>query len=453
MKRCGMVLAVLLAAGAASAGWEVQWIDRFDGNGVDWDNWTAQTTANFNNEVQCYTDDDSSELRNYDVSDGTLKIIARRTAIECPGQAGTLRGWTSGRLNSKDKREFLFGRIEARIRFHNLEDGTWPAFWMLEGRINEQPVAGDGDNVGWPNPGASEIDIWEWIGRDPAKYITNFFNTGGFACGREMRHDYPNGAVDVLDWHVYAMEWTADRISFFLDDTQVATFDMRGCNVYEEPMFVLLNLAMGGTLGGDIDPSLDEAILEVDYVAHCRQSEDSDAEGCNESTPGAFTFDWPTDSEGQWVALDPPAASQGMAFDYIDFADLLFVAWFTHVDLDGTDVDRGLDLVGARDNRWLTAQLAIDGNKASGPLFASTGGGFQAPEQPGQVTVPVGTMSIEFVSCDQAIVDYRFDNPNRAGTMLIEPLEKALNEATACRSDSSDSSAVAATNLGRFPGD
>jgi len=183
----------------------------------------------------------------------------------------------------------------------------WEVQWI-------ERFAGDGDNVGWPNPGASEIDIWEWVGRDPAKYITNFFNTGGFACGREMRHDYPEGAVDVLDWHVYAMEWTADRISFFLDDTQVATFD------------------------------------------------------------------WPTDCEGQWVALDPPAASQGMAFDYIDFADLLFVAWFTHVDLDGTDVDPGLDLVGARDNRWLTAQLAIDGNKASGPLFASTGGGFQEIE-------------------------------------------------------------------------
>ncbi len=450
MKRFRTVtmFACLLAANAALAGWEVQWIDRFDGNGVDWNQWTAQTTANFNNEVQCYTDDDSSEMRNYEVSDGTLKIIARRMPIECPGQDGALREWTSGRLNSKGKREFLFGRIEARIRFHHLEAGTWPAFWMLEGRINEQPITGDGDNVGWPNPGASEIDIWEWIGRDPAKYITNFFNTGGPDCGHEVRHDYPNGATDVLDWHVYAMEWTADRISFFLDDTQVATFDMTGCDVYEEPMFVLLNLAMGGTLGGDIDPDLDLAVMEVDYVAHCQQSEDSDADACNESTPGAFTFDWDKDSEGQWVALDPPAGSQGMAFDYIDFADLLFAAWFTYTDADpGTD-DAGIDAVGARDNRWLTAQLQIDGNVASGPVFASTGGVFLSPMRPEQVTVPVGDMSIEFIACDEAIVEYRLDHADLEGVVVIQPLQKELDSSFLCRSQVRDSVAAVAP---RYP--
>lgn len=446
MKRFGMVFAGLLVAGTVSAGWEVLWIDRFDGNGVDWDNWTAQTTANFNAEVQCYTDDDYSEVRNYEVSDGTLKIIARRMPVNCPGQNGATRGWTSGRLNSKSKREFLFGRIEARIRFHNLEAGTWPAFWMLEGRINEQPITGDGDDVGWPNPGASEIDIWEWVGRDPDKYITNFFNTGGFACGREIRHDYPNGAVDVLDWHVYAMEWTADRISFFLDDTQVATFDMRGCDVYEEPMFVLLNLAMGGTLGGNIDPDLDLAILEVDYVAHCQQSENSDAQSCNESTPEAFTFDWATDPEGQWVALDPPAASQGMAFDYLDFADLLFVAWFTYTDAESNDDQGGIDNVGARDNRWLVAQLHIDGNVATGPVFAVTGGIFMSPMRPDQVTVPVGTMSINFTACDEAIVEYQLDDTEIAGEVVIQPLKKALNPDRRCRSQARDSVMAATSN-------
>jgi len=429
-----------LAAGIANAGWEVQWIDKFDGSGVDWNNWTAQTTANFNNEVQCYTDDDSSPVRNYDVSDGTLKIIARKMAIDCPGQDGRLRGWTSGRLNSKDKREFLFGRVEARLRFHSVEDGTWPAFWMLEGRINEQPIAGDGDNVGWPNPGASEIDVWEWIGRDPAKYITNFFNNGGFACGRETRFDYPGGAADVLDWHVYAMEWTADRITFFFDQTEVASFDMRGCSVYEEPMFALVNVAMGGLLGGDIDPDLTEAMLEVDYVAHCQDSEQSDATGCNESTPGAeafsFPFDFATDAEGQWVSDEPEIAgnSQGLALDYLPFADLLFVAWFTYIDLNGPEQPAGLDTVGALDNRWLTAQLAIDGNVATGPLLASTGGGFDAPPGPNQQTVEVGTMTIEFTDCDQAVAEYRIENTELTRTISLQPLEKEVNPGFRCRS-------------------
>jgi len=436
MKHLLLVPVGLLAACVASAGWEVQWIDRFDGDGVDWGNWTAQTTANFNNEVQCYTDDDSSPVRNYDVSDGTLKIIARRMGIECPGQGGAFRNWTSGRLNSKDKREFLFGRVEARIRFHNLEGGPWPAFWMLEGRINEQPIAGDGDNVGWPNPGASEIDVWEWFANEPERYIINFFNSGGFACGFETRHPYPNGAADVLDWHTYAMEWTADSIRFLFDGQEVAAFDMRACNVYEEPMFVLLNVAMGGNLGGAIDPALDQAVLEIDYLAHCQQSEQSTAEGCNESTPESFAFDYGNDSEGQWVAAEPEFAGnrQGLAFDYMGFADSLFVAWFTYVDPNAIDAAAGLDSVGALDNRWLTAQLAIDGNTATGPIFASTGGAFDSPPRDVQESVEVGSMTIEFLACDQAVADYRIEAVGLERTMLLRPLQRVLDPATGCRS-------------------
>lgn len=268
----------------------MQWIERFDGDGVNWDNWTAQTAANFNNEVQCYTDDDTSANRNYEVSDGTLKIIARKQGNDCAGLDGQFKSWTSGRLNSKDKQEFLFGRIESRIRFHNLEGGTWPAFWMLENRIAEQPIKGDGDDVGWPSPGASEIDVWEWFANEPDTYITNFFNKFGFACGFEKRHAYPDGAADVLEWHTYALEWTADEISFFMDNQLMASYNLQDCPVYEEPMFVLLNVAMGGDLGGVIDPDLTQATMEVDYVAHCQQSPASESGTCDEDAPTASTF-------------------------------------------------------------------------------------------------------------------------------------------------------------------
>jgi beta-glucanase (GH16 family) len=93
------------------AGWEVTWIERFDGNSVNRNNWTPQIQANYNNEVQCYTDDDSSAQQNYKASDGTLKIIARRQDNSCSGLGGENKSWTSGRLNSKDKAEFLYGRI------------------------------------------------------------------------------------------------------------------------------------------------------------------------------------------------------------------------------------------------------------------------------------------------------------------------------------------------------
>ena len=265
------------------AGWETQWIDRFDGASINQNNWTPQIQANYNNEVQCYTDDDSSANRNYDISNGTLKIIARRQWINCPGLGGASKSWTSGRINSKDKQEFLYGRIEARIRFLNQEAGSWPAFWMLENRIAEDPIANDNDFVNWPNPGAGEIDVWEWFANSPGTYITNFFNTSG--CGNEVRYPYPGGGPDVQQWHDYSIEWDANTIKFFIDDVMVISHNISSCAQYKEPMFVLLNVAMGGNLGGNIDPALNLATMEVDYIAHCNVSNANSSNRCNETTP------------------------------------------------------------------------------------------------------------------------------------------------------------------------
>ncbi len=293
--------ASLSVSASANAGWEVQWIDAFNGTSVDWSNWSAQTQANYNNEIQCYTDDETSVNKNYDVSAGTLKIIARKQDIACPGLNNEQREWTSGRLNSKDKAEFLYGRVEARIRFLDLQGGTWPAFWMLENRISEQPIKGDDDIVHWPNPGAGEIDVWEWFSNNGDSYITNFFNTNG--CGAEHRPAYPNGKIDVTDFHTYALEWDEDNISFFMDDDVVVSYDVSTCPQYEEPMFVLLNVAIGGNLGGAVDPQLSKATMEVDYVAHCVASDANNETACNESTP--FIIDDDNDGIGNSNDLCP----------------------------------------------------------------------------------------------------------------------------------------------------
>ena len=321
------------------AGWETQWIDKFEGSGVNWNNWTAQVQANYNNEVQCYTDDDSSSKKNYDVSGGTLKIIARKQSIACPGLGRQHKSWTSGRLNSKDKGEFLYGRIESRIRFLDLKGGTWPAFWMLENRIFESPIARDNDFVNWPNPGAGEIDIWEWFSNNSNDYITNFFNTSG--CGSEVRYSYPGGAPNVQQWHKYALEWDENSISFYMDDTRIVSHNISGCAQYKEPMFVLLNLAMGGNLGGYIDPTLSLATMEVDYVAHCTKTNTNQAAYCDESTAattgaGNLTIfnnservDWPawdsSDESSPVVVLDSDGDhGQTMEFSASDTSYLGF---------------------------------------------------------------------------------------------------------------------------------
>lgn len=292
----------------ARAGWEVTWIERFDGDSLNHDNWTPQIQAAYNNEIQCYTDDESSANRNYEVSDGTLKITARRQQIDCPGQNGRSRPWTSGRLNSKDKAEFLFGRVEAKIKFSELRGGTWPAFWMLGNRIAEDPFKGDNDTVNWPNPGAEEIDIWEWYSNNGSRYITNMFNTSN--CGREQRYSYPGGAPDVKSFHVYSIEWTADSLAFFINDEMVIEHDFSNCPQYEEPMFVLLNVAMGGTLGGTIDPTLNSATMEVDYVAHCVSSTSNNNQRCNESTPQASDDDGDGVTNSNDLCQATPAGAQ-----------------------------------------------------------------------------------------------------------------------------------------------
>lgn len=291
-KKSALTLLALcfLPFGASHAGWEVSWIEKFDGNNVDPDNWTAQPQANYNNEIQCYTDNQTPGQSNYEVSEGTLKITARRQSANC---FGVTRDWTSGRLNSKDKAEFLYGRIEARLRFSDVRGGTWPAFWMLGNRIAEDPIKGDNDNVNWPNPGAGEIDVWEWYGQGGDSYITNFYNAGGASCGhaQAVLTPYQGGAPDVMTFETYAIEWTADEINFFMNDTLVRSQNMSNCAQYEEPMFILLNVAMGGLLGDinktGVDPTLNEATLEVDYVAHCVATDKNDFRECSESTPVA----------------------------------------------------------------------------------------------------------------------------------------------------------------------
>jgi len=301
-----IIISSIFPLQASTAGWTQQWIDSFDGNAVDWNNWTAQTQADYNNEVQCYTADDFSVDKNYDVSGGTLTIIARRQFIDCPHAPLGDRTWSSGRLNSKDKREFLYGRLESRIRVLDTEGGSWPAFWMLENQIFEQPIKGDGsDNVNWPNPGAGEIDVWEWFSNNGGSYITNFFNRSpGCSSGNVVTYTY--NANDVTDWHDYAIEWDADVARFYIDDTLVRTQNLSSCGQYEEPMFVLLNVAIGGSLGGKIDSGLSLARMEIDYVAHCTATSSNSATRCNQSTPGAAQnlFIFADFERTDWAAWD-----------------------------------------------------------------------------------------------------------------------------------------------------
>lgn len=307
-------LITLLYIPTALAGWEVHWVEKFDGTQVDTNLWTHQIQADYTGTEECYTDNETPELGNAIVSNGTLKIIARRGDINCPGLNGKPKTWTSARINTKDKAEFLYGRVEARLRFPQLNSGLWPAFWALEGRINEPPIANDGDNIPWPNIGAGEIDIWEWMASMPNTFFTAFHNIDGWdpvnpKCGVSQKNNLPNGATDILNWHTYAMEWDETTVKFYMDNQLLNTNDLSQCPQYKEPMFILLNIQIGGP-GGPIDPALKNATMEVDYVAHCLKTNSNNATNCNESTPLQLDNDADGVRDQDDLCLDTPVKTK-----------------------------------------------------------------------------------------------------------------------------------------------
>jgi len=143
---------------------------------------------------------------------------------------------------------------------------------------------------------------------------------------------------------------------------------------------------------------------------------------------------YPAVSDGQWVNADPTfrGQAQGLTLDYLPSTGVLFVAWFTYTDQPEFPPVVDDSSVGSPDQRWLTAQLAVDGNTASGPIFSSTGGRFDAPPTGFQTTESVGIMQIEFSACNRATVIYELDAPLLAREFEIQPLEQSAVGQFAC---------------------
>jgi beta-glucanase (GH16 family) len=219
----------------------------------------------FNNELQYYTDRvDSDAGANAWLENGALIIEARREDFEH-------RKHTSARLITKGKREFRYGRLEARIRQPG-EVGMWPAFWLLGGNI---------DDVGWPRCG--EIDIMEGKGRLPTWTSVALHRGPDPASNRISSREYTLQSGSFHDdWHVFAVEWEPGRIRWEVDS--VPFFEQRPVTG-EDPaywpfdeghsFFIILNLAVGGWFDNPYLPpdNMSPQRLYVDYVRVYRRSE------------------------------------------------------------------------------------------------------------------------------------------------------------------------------------
>jgi beta-glucanase (GH16 family) len=245
---------------------ELVWADEFDYNGLpDSTKWSYEVGGSGwgNNELEYYT---SKQLKNASVADGKLTIAA---LFESFGG----KSYTSARLVSKQKGDWLYGRIEISAKLPSGR-GTWPAIWMM-------PT--DGEYGGWPNSG--EIDIMEHVGYDPnvvhANTHTNMYNG---ANGKGSSIQVPDAFTA---FHVYAVDWTPTKMDFYVDDTKYftlnSTSDYRTWP-FDKRFFLIMNIAVGGNWGGaqGVDNSVFPAKMLIDYVRVYKSSGYLQISGTNE---------------------------------------------------------------------------------------------------------------------------------------------------------------------------
>lgn len=239
------------------AEWSLVWSDEFDGTEVDTTKWTYDfgDWGWGNNELQYYTD---SRTENARVEEGSLIIEARKNDMGSP--------WTSARLTTRGKVDFLYGKIEFKAIVPR-EKGNWAAGWTL----------GDSyvDEKSWPYCG--EIDIMESVGYevdnesgDGIAHATVHTPAYYFKINNQISSvkDVKNIAGE---FHSYAVEWTPTEIKGFVDGEEYYLYDKTANEKewpFNEPQNIILNLAMGGGWGGaqGMDPNVESQKLIIDYV-------------------------------------------------------------------------------------------------------------------------------------------------------------------------------------------
>lgn len=249
--------------------WQLVWHDEFNGEELDAEKWSPDIWAprKVNDEDQAYTDRE----KNIRIENGHLVIEAHREDYEGAR-------YTSGRIHTAGKGDFLYGRFEVRARLPRGQ-GSWPAIWMLPSdpyRYSTTCEPGEdwqGSSTcdAWPNSG--EIDIMEHVGYQMGHVHGTVHNEAYYWAKWEQR----KGRVLIdgvdKDFHVYVLEWSPDRIDMFVDDIHYFTYVNEGSGwrawPYDHPFHLILNIAVGGVwgrAGGPIDESIFPQRMLVDYA-------------------------------------------------------------------------------------------------------------------------------------------------------------------------------------------
>jgi beta-glucanase (GH16 family) len=250
-----------MTVASANRVYEQLWSDEFTGAAgqtADPANWVGQNGDGLafknrgwgNNERQWYRFENSTLN-----GSGILDMVATRTgATETACYYGPCEFYSS-KLVTKGKLGFTYGRLEARIKGAP-GIGTWGAFWTLGSNI---------DAKGWPLCG--ELDVIELIGREPRAILGYSHGPVTWGPGRgatvQAAEDWAN------DYHTFAIDWLPDQLNWYMDGVKFGSVSKTDRDwVFDKEQYLILNLAMGGNLGGEIDANLSTTTMKVDYVRY-----------------------------------------------------------------------------------------------------------------------------------------------------------------------------------------
>jgi beta-glucanase (GH16 family) len=237
--------------------WKLIWSDEFNYSGLpDSTKWNYEVGGHGwgNNEKQFYL---GKSLENSFVKDGLLHIVALKKDFKNSK-------YTSSKLTTYKKISVQYGKIEVMAKLPKGK-GTWPAIWMLPESLQEK-------SENWPLCG--EIDIMEHVGKNPGSIHTSLHSElYNHIKGTQITHF--DKFQDVFEtFHRYAIEWNSESIKFLIDDKlffesfkgQEGRISTNEGWPFDKPYFLILNLAIGGNWGGEIDDSMFPVEMQVDYV-------------------------------------------------------------------------------------------------------------------------------------------------------------------------------------------
>ena len=242
------------SGGYVPDGYRLVFSEEFDGSGVDSSKWNTRyrwgPNWTINNEQQYYVDTQNGSATGYDpfrFGGGKLEITADRT----PGGRNDLtngKSYVSGALTTFGKFQMRYGYVEMRAKMPRGQ-GLWPALWLLNAS----------DNGNRP-----EIDIMEFLGRD----VSTVYNVYHHYRGWQLRStpSYEMKAADfTTEFHTFGMRWEPGKIVWYLDGREVNRYESG--DVSNEDMYLIVNLALGGSWGGPVDGSTPfPARYTIDYV-------------------------------------------------------------------------------------------------------------------------------------------------------------------------------------------